>query len=97
MSDNQILTQGWLTYQSRPNRELTPLLAQIPEGKADPVFVIQPEEFDVHPYDDHLLEHVVDIRNHQFLKAIDLKLLVRDWFLAKKWLKGKKVVVMVVE
>lgn len=95
--NNQVLTKGWLTYQSRATGGLAPLVHQVPEGKSGLVFVIESQEFDDHPFNLNMVEHVVDIRHHQFLKALDLKVLFKDRFLGKKWLKGKKIVVMVTE
>ena len=85
---NIITTQGWLPYQSRKTGEAVVM-------ESDLSLDLNLADFDLHPDNGKLLNHVVDISNHPYLKAVDFKVIVKDYYQVKGWLKGKKVIISI--
>ncbi len=89
LDKDQIITvQGWLPYQSRKVGRSTVMEDDL---KLD----LNLADFDLHPDNGKLLNHVVDINNHPYLKAVDFKVIVKDYYQVKSWLKGKKVIIII--
>ncbi len=88
MTQDNVTVQGWLPFKSEKVGELVIMQDDL---KLD----LDLSDFDTHPDNYKLLNHVSDINNHPFLKAVDFKVLTKNRSDLKRWLKGRRITILI--